>query len=102
MIAEGDKVAARFTMRGTHEGTFLGVPPIGENISVPATNCYRLAVGNSSRSVVNLIGSDFCSISGPFPHNGGPQEGASAAYNIDSLWEAPPFKEFLVQFQQHS
>jgi predicted ester cyclase len=45
MIAEGDKVAARFTMRGTHQGTFLGVPPIGKNISVPAMNCYRLAVG---------------------------------------------------------
>src|SRR5580693_7907903 len=26
MIAEGEKVAARFTMRGTHQGTFSGVP----------------------------------------------------------------------------
>src|SRR5437899_12879925 len=26
-IAEGDKVAARFTMRGTHQGTCFGVPP---------------------------------------------------------------------------
>src|SRR5207342_706125 len=26
VVAEGDKVAARFTMRGTHSDTFFGVP----------------------------------------------------------------------------
>jgi steroid delta-isomerase-like uncharacterized protein len=44
-IAEGDKVAARFTMRGTHEGTFLGVPPTGKKIEVKAMNFYRLSEG---------------------------------------------------------
>src|SRR3982751_3442762 len=29
-IAEGDKVAARFTMRGTHGGSFFGVSPTGK------------------------------------------------------------------------
>jgi steroid delta-isomerase-like uncharacterized protein len=45
MIAEDDKVAARFTMRGTHRGTFFGVPPTGKTIAVQAMNFYRLANG---------------------------------------------------------
>jgi steroid delta-isomerase-like uncharacterized protein len=42
-IAEGQKIAARFTMRGTHLGEFLGVPPTGKTISVQAINLYRIA-----------------------------------------------------------
>ena len=45
MIAEGDKVAARFTMRGAHKGTFFGVPASGKKIEVKAMNFYRLAEG---------------------------------------------------------
>ena len=45
MIAEGDKVAARFTMRGTHLGTFFGVAPTGKKIAVQAMNIYRLSSG---------------------------------------------------------
>jgi steroid delta-isomerase-like uncharacterized protein len=45
MVAEGDRVAARFTMRGTHKGSFLGVPSTGRTIAVQAMNFYRLASG---------------------------------------------------------
>lgn len=45
MIAEGERVAARFTMRGTHQGTFFGVPPTGKKIEVSAMNFYRLSGG---------------------------------------------------------
>lgn len=44
-ITEGDRVAARFTMRGTHRGDFFGVPPTGNEISVQALNFYHLADG---------------------------------------------------------
>ena len=43
--SEDNKVAARFTMRGTHRGTFFGVPPTGKTIAVQAMNFYRLANG---------------------------------------------------------
>ena len=45
MIAEGDVVAARFTMRGTHQGAFCGLPPTEKPIVVQAMNFYRLAGG---------------------------------------------------------
>jgi steroid delta-isomerase-like uncharacterized protein len=45
MVAEHDKVAARFTMRGTHLGTFFGTPSTGKKITVQALNIYRLSGG---------------------------------------------------------
>lgn len=45
MVAESDKVAARFIMRGTHQGTFFGAPPTGKKITVQAMNIYRLSDG---------------------------------------------------------
>lgn len=44
-ITEGNRVAARFTMRGTHLGDFFGTPPTGRQIAVQAMNFYRLADG---------------------------------------------------------
>ena len=57
-IAEGDKVAARFTMRGTHQGTFFGVPPTGRKIVVQAMNFYRLTGGQfiEERGQPDLLG----------------------------------------------
>ena len=45
LISEGDKVAARFTMRGTHRGQFMGVPPTEKAITVQALNIYHLKNG---------------------------------------------------------
>ena len=49
LISEGDKVAARFTMRGTHRGTFMGVPPTEKPITVQAINIYHLKNGQIVR-----------------------------------------------------
>ena len=45
MVAEGDTVAARFIMRGTHQGSFFGTPATGRKIEVPALNFYRWVDG---------------------------------------------------------
>src|SRR5690348_8086479 len=33
LVAEGDKVVVRLTHNGTHQGTFLGLPPTGKHIT---------------------------------------------------------------------
>ena len=43
MVTENDKVAVRFIMKGTHQGTFFGVPATNKPIVVQAMNFYRLA-----------------------------------------------------------
>lgn len=42
LIAEGDKVVARWGLRGTHRGMFMGVPPTEKPVSVNGIIIYRL------------------------------------------------------------
>ncbi|MGO4642446.1 ester cyclase [Mesorhizobium sp. 2RAF45] len=44
-IAEENKIAARFTMNGTHTGPFMGVPPTQKTIHVQALNIYHIENG---------------------------------------------------------
>ena len=45
MIVEGDRVAERWTGRGTHRGEFQGIPPTGNQVAVPGVVFYRIADG---------------------------------------------------------
>ncbi len=45
MIAEGDKVATRYTLEGTHEGELFGVPPTGQRLSVKSISMERVSDG---------------------------------------------------------
>jgi steroid delta-isomerase-like uncharacterized protein len=41
MVAENNKIAARFIMRGTHNGPIFGVPATFRTIEVKAVNFYK-------------------------------------------------------------
>ncbi|MCA1717103.1 MAG: ester cyclase [Actinobacteria bacterium] len=45
LIAEGDRVAERWTGRGTHRGELQGIPPTGKRVEVPGSVFYRIVGG---------------------------------------------------------
>jgi steroid delta-isomerase-like uncharacterized protein len=45
MIAEGDKVVDRVTVRGTHEGELMGIPASGKQVEFMETHISRIADG---------------------------------------------------------
>ena len=45
MVSEGDKVALRWRIDGTHTGEFLGVAPSNAKITLDVTEIFRIADG---------------------------------------------------------
>jgi steroid delta-isomerase-like uncharacterized protein len=45
MIAQGDKVVARLTVRGTHQGEFMGITPTGYQVTFTGIDIVRIADG---------------------------------------------------------
>jgi steroid delta-isomerase-like uncharacterized protein len=45
IVAEGDRVAARWTMTGTHKGEFMGIPPTNKKVTISAITIDRIAGG---------------------------------------------------------
>ena len=45
VLADGDKVVARFTMRGTQRGDFMGVPATGNQVVVTGIDIVRFEDG---------------------------------------------------------
>ncbi len=58
MVAEGDRVAARFTARGVHKGSFMGLPPTGKPITMTGIEIFRIENGKIAElwGEANLLG----------------------------------------------
>ena len=59
LIAEGDKVVKRWTVRFTHTGEYMGSPPTGKAITFSGTDTYRIAGG---KLVENWASADWLSM----------------------------------------
>jgi steroid delta-isomerase-like uncharacterized protein len=57
-IAEGDRVATRKTLRGTHRGEFLGISPTGRAVTFDVIDFVRIEKGRIAEqwNVVDLMG----------------------------------------------
>ncbi len=53
LIAEGDKVVARLTARGTHQGPFRGIPATGRVIEWTGIRIFRIAEGKIAEHWAN-------------------------------------------------
>jgi steroid delta-isomerase-like uncharacterized protein len=58
MVADEDRVAARFTARGIHMGAFMGLPPTGKPITMTGMEIFRLEKGKIAElwGEANLLG----------------------------------------------
>ena len=45
LVAEGDRMAERWTGRGTHLGELQGIPPTGKRVEAPGSVFYRIVGG---------------------------------------------------------
>jgi predicted ester cyclase len=45
VVAEGDRVATRVIMRGTHQGELQGIAPTGKRVEVMAMDMFRISEG---------------------------------------------------------
>jgi len=50
LIAEGDKVVARWRSRATHRGDYMGTPPSGNEVEFTGISFYRIEGGKITES----------------------------------------------------
>ena len=56
LVVQGDKVVARFSLRGTHQGEFAGIAATGRGVATTAIVIYRVVDG---RIVEQWVEADF-------------------------------------------
>jgi steroid delta-isomerase-like uncharacterized protein len=54
LVTAGDEVVHRFTLRGTHAGPFMGIPPTGRVVTSSGIAIDRLAGGKVTETWVSI------------------------------------------------
>ena len=54
MVAEGDKVVARWTAQGTNTGEIMGMPPTNKAFTATGTNMFRINDGKVAEVWTNF------------------------------------------------
>jgi steroid delta-isomerase-like uncharacterized protein len=55
IFAARDRVAFRWSFRGTHLGDWLGVPPTGDHMAATGISVYRMAGGKVVENWTNIV-----------------------------------------------
>lgn len=53
MVAEGDKVALRWSAHGTHRGRLLGIEPTGKPMTITGQAIYQIRAGKIEEDWIN-------------------------------------------------
>ncbi len=70
MIGEGDTVAARWTVEGTHRGDFQGIPATGRQVRLSGTTVHHLAEGKIKETWLTVDNLDLLQQLGAIPRAG--------------------------------
>jgi steroid delta-isomerase-like uncharacterized protein len=92
LIAEGDKVGARYTVTGTHRGEFFGVAASGIRVTMKGINLYRLDAGKIAevhRSYDLLGVGQQIGYFEPLPEEAFPYSFARRTEPVDFRWGEP-------------
>ena len=54
MVAEGNTVASRGVMRGTHRGAFMGIPATGKPVEISYIDLWRFVDGKATENWVQM------------------------------------------------
>lgn len=53
LFGEGDRVAIRWRMEATHQGTYQGIAPTGKRVNLAGISIYRFAAGKVAEGWVS-------------------------------------------------
>jgi steroid delta-isomerase-like uncharacterized protein len=77
-IAEGDKVATRWTGRGTHQGEFMGVDPTDNRVELSGMTINRISEGKIAETWTNYDALGMMQQIGAIPEPGQEEPRAAA------------------------